>query len=425
MNILLLGSGGREHAIAWKLSQSKKLDKLFIAPGNAGTQMIGTNISLDLKNFQTLELFISKNKINMLIIGPENIIVDGIYDYMKTKFDDLIIIAPSQKASLLEGSKSYAKKFMQKHNIPTANYSSFKKGEFQDAVNYLQTTLPPYVLKADGLAGGKGVVILDSVLEAKKELKKMLIENKFGKASNEVLIEDFMTGTELSVFVLTNGKSYKILPVAKDYKRIGEGDVGLNTGGMGSVSPVPFANKDFMRKVEQLIIKPTINGLKKEKIEYYGFIFFGLINVNGSPKVIEYNVRLGDPETQVVLPRIKSDLIDILSSIKSENKFQKQTVEISQDTCATVILTSKGYPEKYQTNDQIFGLEGAHSKSLIFHAGTKKENQKIMTSGGRVLAITSVGNNIKDAVKHSYDTIKQIKFEGMYYRKDIGLDVLP
>tara|TARA_B100001758_G_C18391416_1_gene603161 strand:+ start:317 stop:1594 length:1278 start_codon:yes stop_codon:yes gene_type:complete len=425
MNILLLGSGGREHAIAWKLSNSKKLGKLFIAPGNAGTNDVGINVNLNTSNFKTIEKFILKENIHILIVGPENIIVRGIYDYLKPLCPNLIIIAPSQKASLLEGSKRFAKEFMKKNNIPTANYNSFKKKQLKEALDYLGTISPPFVLKADGLAGGKGVVILDNRLDAEKELKEMLIDNKFGVASNEVLIEEFLSGIELSVFVLTNGSDYKILPVAKDYKRIGEGDVGLNTGGMGAVSPVPFANKEFMKKIETSIIQPTMEGLKKENIKYYGFIFLGLINVSGEPKVIEYNVRLGDPETQVVLPRIKSDLIDLFSKIEKENEFKLEPLEIRKECCSTIILTSKGYPEKYTTGHAISGISPFDKESFTFHAGTKKENNKTLTHGGRVLAISSLGENIEQSLKKSYEKIKKIKFNGMYFRKDIGLDLIP
>ena len=423
MNVLVLGSGGREHAIAWKLSSSKKLEKLFISPGNSGTNEIGININLNTKDFKCIEKFILKENVNIVFVGPENIIVEGIYDYLKSKLPKLIVIAPSKQASLLEGSKKFAKEFMQKYNIPTANYASFKKNEFANAVKYLKTISGPYVLKADGLAGGKGVVILDDRFEAEQQLKEMLLDNKFGAASNEVLIEEFLSGIELSVFVLTNGIDYKMFPIAKDYKRIGEGDVGLNTGGMGSVSPVPFANEKLIKKIENSIIKPTISGIKNEKIEYCGFIFFGLINVNGEPKVIEYNVRLGDPETQVVLPRIESDLIELFSSIEEEEKFKLASLEISNKYCSAVILTSKGYPEKYAIGYSISGIDKSYKKSLIFHAGTKKEKKEILTNGGRVLAISSFGKNLKESVANCYKTIKTIDFDGMYCRKDIGLDL--
>lgn len=424
MNILLIGSGGREHAIAWKLSSSEKLKNLFISPGNAGTNDVGINVKLDINDFKNIEQFIKKKSIDLLIVGPENIIVRGIYDYLKPLFPNLIIIAPSKKASLLEGSKKFAKEFMKKYNIPTANYASFKKNQFQEALEYIENISPPFVLKADGLAGGKGVVILDNRLDAKKELKEMLVDNKFGTASNEVLIEEFLSGVELSVFLLTNGVDYKILPIAKDYKRVGEGDTGLNTGGMGSVSPVPFAKKEFIQKIEKLIIKPTMEGLKKENIKYYGFIFLGLINVSGEPKVIEYNVRLGDPETQVVLPRIKSDLLDLLSVIESKNEFKLKSLKISDKCCSTIILTSKGYPEKYLTGHTISGINKFNGESYIFHAGTKKEKNKVITNGGRVLAISSLGKTIGKSLENSYKTVNQIEFDGMYFRKDIGLDLI-
>lgn len=424
MNILLIGSGGREHALAWKLSKSKRLKNLFIAPGNEGTNNLGINIDLNTENFKNIEKFILKKDINMLIVGPENIIVKGVYDYLKPLFPKLIIIAPSKKASLLEGSKKFAKEFMQKNNIPTAKYASFKKNQFNAAIDYLKTISPPFVLKADGLAGGKGVVILNNRLDAEKELKEMLIDKKFGVASDEVLIEEFLSGIELSVFILTNGVDYKILPVAKDYKRIGEGDVGLNTGGMGSVSPVPFVNREFINKIDSSIIKPTIEGLKKEKITYYGFIFLGLINVSGTPKVIEYNVRLGDPETQVVVPRIKSDLITLFAKIENNEEFKLESLQISDKCCSTIILTSKGYPEKYTTGHNISGINKVDENSFIFHAGTKKEKNKILTNGGRVLAVSSLGETIQESLKKSYKKIEKIKFKGMYFRKDIGLDLI-
>jgi len=424
MNILLIGSGGREHAIAWKLSSSKKMKNLFIAPGNAGTSELGVNVDINTKDFKMVEKFILNNNIDVLVVGPENIIVEGIFDYLKPKFPGLIIIAPSKKASLLEGSKRFAKEFMQKHQIPTAKYSSFKENEFDQAIEYLKKINPPYVLKADGLAAGKGVVILDNLHDAENELKEMLIDKKFGAASKEVLIEEFLSGIELSVFVLTNGIDYKILPTAKDYKRIGEGDVGLNTGGMGSVSPVPFANKPLMKKIENSIIKPTIKGLQKENIKYYGFIFFGLIYVKGEPKVIEYNVRLGDPETQVILPRIKSDLLDLLSVIEHNEEFKLKQIDISDKYCSAIILTSKGYPEKYEIGIPITGVEKCDDKYFTFHAGTIKEENEILTNGGRVIAISSLGEGIDESLQNAYTATKNIHFNGMYYRRDIGLDLI-
>ena len=424
MNVLLIGSGGREHAIAWKLSLSNKLESLFIAPGNAGTSKLGTNVNIDVSNFKNIETFILNNNIDILVVGPENIIVKGVFDYLNPIFPKLIIIAPSKKGSLLEGSKKFAKEFMQKNDIPTAKYASFKTKEFEKGLSYLKTISPPYVLKANGLAAGKGVVILDSLVDAERELQEMLIEKKFGEASNEVLIEEFLSGIELSVFVLTNGLNYKILPTAKDYKRIGEGDTGLNTGGMGSVSPVPFVNKDLMNKIENSIIKPTIDGLKKGNILYNGFIFFGLIYKEGEIKVIEYNVRLGDPETQVVLPRLKSDLLDLFSAINDIDTFNEKTIEISDQYCSTVILTSKGYPGKYSKGFPISGIKKVDNKNLIFQAGTINKNNQIQTNGGRVISVGGLGDNIKLSLKNSYDLVNVIHFEGMYYRKDIGSDLI-
>ena len=424
MKVLLIGSGGREHAIAWKLSLSNKLKSLFIAPGNAGTSELGTNVNINVTNFKNIEEFILNNNIDILVVGPENLIVEGIFDYLNPIFPELIIIAPSKKGSLLEGSKKFAKEFMHKNDIPTAKYASFKMNEFEKGLSYLKTLSPPYVLKANGLAAGKGVVILDNLTDAERELKEMLIEKKFGEASNEVLIEEFLSGIELSVFVLTNGLNYKILPTAKDYKRIGEGDTGLNTGGMGSVSPVPFVNKDLMRKIEHSIIKPTIEGLKKEKILYNGFIFFGLIYKEGEVKVIEYNVRLGDPETQVVLPRLKSDLLDLFSTLNDIDAFNKKTIEINDQYCSAVILTSKGYPKKYSKGLPISGIKKFDNKDLIFHAGTIHKNNQILTNGGRVIAVGGLGDSIKLSLKNSYDLVNDIHFEGMYYRKDIGSDLI-
>jgi len=423
MNILLLGSGGREHAIAWKVSKSKSLNKLFIAPGNAGTSLIGQNVNLNTDNFDEIEEFIRIKKINILIVGPENIIVEGIYDYLKPKFNDLVIIAPSKEASLLEGSKKFAKAFMQRNHIPTAKYKSFQQHELKEAFSYLESMVPPYVIKADGLAGGKGVVILDTIQEAEIEIKNMLEGKKFGKASKEILIEEFMSGVELSVFILTNGLDYKLLPCAKDYKRIGEGDKGLNTGGMGAVSPVPFVNSEYINKIDETIIKPTIEGLKKENINYTGFIFFGLIDVKGTPKVIEYNVRLGDPETQVVLPRIESDLVEILKKINT-NEFKSCDLKIKNSYCASVILTSNGYPEKYKIGYQISGLDSFTENDLLFHAGTKINKNKITTNGGRVLAVSSYGENLKKSINKVYKKVDNIYFDGMYFRKDIGLDLI-
>ena len=425
MNVLLLGSGGRESAIAWIIKKSTKLNKLFIAPGNHGTSLLGENVKLDISNFENIKEFIVKEQIKLLIVGPEQPIVEGIYDYLRALFnsEELIIIAPSKLGGALEGSKKFAKEFMEKYNIPNAKYKTFNKNKFTEAVDYLKTLSPPYVLKADGLAAGKGVVISNNTSEAKDALHKMLIENQFGEASDTVLIEEFLDGIELSVFVLTNGKDYKILPVAKDYKRIGEGNTGLNTGGMGSVSPPSFVDEKLMQKIKKDIIQPTIIGLQKENIAYNGFIFFGLINVNGEPKVIEYNARLGDPETQSVLPRIKSDFLDLLMSTKNEHEFSNTKIEVEKQTCLSTILASKGYPENYSKGFKISGLESISEETIIFHAGTTKKEDDILTNGGRVLAITSFGKNLAMAKKNNTHEIEKLSFQGMVYRSDIGFDL--
>ena len=425
MNVLLLGSGGRENALAWIIKKSTKLNKLFIAPGNHGTSLLGTNIKLDISNFENIKKFIVKEKINLLIVGPEQPIVEGIYDYLRALFnsEELIIIAPSKLGGALEGSKKFAKEFMEKYNIPNAKYKTFNKKGFSEAVEYLKTLKPPYVLKADGLAAGKGVVISNSVLEAKEALHKMLIENQFGEASKTVLIEEFLDGIELSVFALTNGKDYKILPIAKDYKRIGEGNTGLNTGGMGSVSPPSFVDAKLMQKIKENIIQPTIIGLQKENIAYHGFIFFGLINMQGEPKVIEYNARLGDPETQSVLPRIKSDFLDLLISTKNEKEFSNAEIEVNDQTCISTILASKGYPENYAKGFKISGLESISQDTIVFHAGTTKKDNDVLTNGGRVLAITSFGENLARAKNNNTNEIEKISFQGMVYRSDIGFDL--
>ena len=425
MNVLLLGSGGRENAIAWIIKKSTKLKKLFIAPGNHGTSLLGENVKLDISNFENIKEFIVKEQIKLLIVGPEQPIVEGIYDYLRALFnsEELIIIAPSKLGGALEGSKKFAKKFMEKYNIPNAKYKTFNKNKFTEAVDYLKTLSPPYVLKADGLAAGKGVVISNNASEAKDALHKMLIENQFGEASETVLIEEFLDGIELSVFILTNGKDYKILPVAKDYKRIGEGNTGLNTGGMGSVSPPSFVDEKLMQKIKKDIIQPTIIGLQKENIAYNGFIFFGLINVNGEPKVIEYNARLGDPETQSVLPRIKSDFLDLLMSTKNEHEFSNNQIEVREETCLSTILASKGYPENYSKGFKISGLESISKETIIFHAGTTNKEDDVLTNGGRVLAITSFGQDLAMAKKNNTNEIEKLSFQGMVYRSDIGFDL--
>ena len=423
MNVLILGSGGREHAFALKISKSNNLSKLFIAPGNSGTMKLGKNLNIDINDFDAVKDVVLSNKIEMLVVGPEDPLVKGIHDFFKSEdsLKKVIVIGPKKKAAQLEGSKDFAKQFLFKHKIPTANYSTFTKENYEDGLVFLETLNPPYVLKADGLAAGKGVLIIESLDKAKAQLKQMLLENKFGKASSKVVVEEFLDGIELSCFVLTDGKNYKILPTAKDYKRIGEGDSGLNTGGMGAISPVPFADSKLLSKIKNQIIVPTINGLLKDKIEYQGFIFIGLINVNGQPKVIEYNVRMGDPETEAVLPRIKNDLLEIFKTFK-DKKFNSINLNIDERTAATVVLVSGGYPEKYQKNLQIHGLNDVKN-SLVFHAGSKYENGNTYTNGGRVLAITSLDQNLELALKGSYESASKISFEGMYYRKDIGFDL--
>lgn len=423
MNILLLGSGGREHAFAHKLIQSPQCDNLFVAPGNAGTAAIAKNLDISVTNFQAIKDTVLTHQIKMVVVGPEDPLVNGIYDYFLK--DDLLkdipVIGPSKEGAQLEGSKDYAKEFMFRHNIPTAAYESFTAATVEKGHAFLETLNPPYVLKADGLAAGKGVLIINDLTEAKEELTNMLTNKKFGEASTTVVIEEFLDGIELSVFVLTDGKNYITLPTAKDYKRIGEGDTGLNTGGMGAVSPVPFADEAFMLKIENEIVKPTVNGLHKEDIDYKGFIFIGLINVDGQPKVIEYNVRMGDPETEVVLPRIESDLLEAFVKL-SQGKLNDITLTINPDTAATVMAVSGGYPEAYNKGLAISGLADIKD-SIVFQAGTAQDSNGIVTSGGRVLAVTSFGKNHKEALKKSYQNIENIKFDRMYYRKDLGLDL--
>lgn len=423
MNILILGSGGRECAFAWKLAQSNKTEKLFIAPGNAGTSNFGTNISLNPNDFEAVKMEVLKNKIQMVIVGPEDPLVNGIHDFFLSDIllKNIPVIGPQKFAAQLEGSKEFAKEFMFRHHIPTAKYRSFTKETLEKGFEFLETLDAPYVLKADGLAAGKGVLILHDLEEAKIELSEMLTQKKFGSASAKVVIEEFLDGIEMSSFVLTDGENYVILPNAKDYKRIGEGDKGLNTGGMGAISPVPFADTLFLSKVEERVIKPTINGLKKDKIPYVGFIFIGLIKVNNEPFVIEYNVRMGDPETEVVIPRIKSDLVDLFLAT-AEKKLAGFDLEIDERTATTVMLVAGGYPEDYEKGKEIFGL-GNVEGSLVFHAGTTMKNDKVLTNGGRVIAVTSFGDNISEALKKSYENINKICFESMNYRKDIGFDL--
>lgn len=423
MNVLVLGSGGREHAISWKISQSTILNKLYIAPGNAGTSEVGENVDLNPNNFEDVKTFVLEKKVNMLVVGPEDPLVNGIHDYFLAddELKHIPVIGPQKEAAQLEGSKEYAKEFMFRHKIPTAKYQSFSAKTLKEGIAFLENMTPPYVLKADGLAAGKGVLILNDLSEAKAELTAMLKDAKFGTASSKVVIEEFLDGIELSVFVLTDGNSYKILPTAKDYKRIGEGDTGLNTGGMGAVSPVPFVDDKFMAKVESQIIKPTVNGLKADGIPYKGFIFLGLIKVKGNPFVIEYNVRMGDPETEVVIPRIKSDLLDLFDGI-ALNSLSEKDLEIDPRSATTVMLVSGGYPEAYEKGKEITGLQNVEN-SIIFHAGTKNEGGKILSNGGRVMALTSYGRDMKDALDKSYTAANKVCFDNIYYRKDIGFDL--
>jgi len=424
MNILILGSGGREHAFAMKLSQSNKVSRLFVAPGNAGTSQIATNINISPTDFLAVKQAVLSQQINMVVVGPEAPLVDGIHDFFlaDSALKNIPVIGPKKDGALLEGSKDFSKQFMEKHNIPTAKYQSFTDETLQEGKEFLATLNPPYVLKADGLAAGKGVLILDSLEEAKAELEEMLSNQKFGAASSTVVIEEFLDGIELSVFVLTDGKSYKILPSAKDYKRIGEGDKGLNTGGMGAISPVHFATEAFLRKVEDRVVTPTINGLQKDGIDYRGFIFIGLMNIGGDPQVIEYNVRMGDPETEVVIPRIESDLFDLFDGVANQTLHEK-SITINPKIATTVMLVSGGYPEVYEKNKEITGLEKV-KESTVYHAGTSLENETTLTNGGRVMAITSFGDTIEEALKKSYKSIDEIHFEKMNYRKDIGFDLI-
>ena len=423
MNILILGSGGREHTFAYKIAQSPKCDRLFVAPGNAGTAALATNVDISVNDFEAIKKLVLEERIEMVVVGPEDPLVNGIYDFFKNDatLEKIAVIGPSKRGALLEGSKERAKEFMAMYNIPTAAYKSFKAESLEAGKAFLEELKPPYVLKADGLAAGKGVVILQNIEEAKVELEDMLTNQKFGAASETVVIEEFLDGIELSVFVLTDGKNYITLPTAKDYKRIGEGDKGLNTGGMGAVSPVPFADAALMEKIENRIVKPTVAGLAAEDIEYKGFIFIGLIKVGDEPKVIEYNVRMGDPETEVVLPRIKNDLVTVFEKVAAQ-KLEEVKLDLDPRFAATVMLVSGGYPEAYEKGMKLTGSETIES-SLVFHAGTTLKEGEVVTAGGRVMAVTSLNEDFKKALETSYENIKKIAFDKMNYRKDIGFDL--
>ncbi len=424
MNILLIGSGGREHTLAWKLKQSPLCNHLFIAPGNAGTALCGTNLPIAISDFDSLATVCVANDIDMILVGPEEPLVKGIYDFFQNRkgLENIKVIGPSKEASQLEGSKAYAKAFMKRHDIPTAAYGEFTADKYLEGVEYIKLQSLPIVLKADGLAAGKGVLICQSHLEAIAEFELMLLRSKFGEAGKKVVIEEFLKGIELSIFVLTDGENYVLLPEAKDYKRIGEADAGLNTGGMGAVSPLPFVTAAFLQKVKERIIDPTIAGFKKDKLDYKGFVFVGLMNDNGEPKVIEYNCRMGDPETEVVIPRIKNDLVELLVATTTQ-KLHEITIETDERAVATVVAVSGGYPGDYEKGKAILGLDTpALENTIVFHSGTKKEDDDIVTNGGRVLAVTSFGENITEAVEQSNYMLEQLHFEGMYYRTDIGYE---
>lgn len=424
MNVLILGSGGREHALAWKIKQSDKIKELYIAPGNAGTVDLGNNLNVNPNDFEAIAQVVENHQIDLLVVGPEDPLVNGICDFFKARkeFKELLIIGPSKEGAMLEGSKEFAKNFMAQFQVPTARYKSFQSHTLQEGEQFLEELNPPYVLKADGLAAGKGVLIINDLAEAKVELRSMLLDEKFGSASKNVVIEEYLDGIEMSVFVLTDGKNYKILPEAKDYKRIGEGDSGLNTGGMGAVSPVPFADKNLMQKIEDRIVKPSVKGINERGFDYHGFLFIGLMIVKGDPYVIEYNVRMGDPETEVVLPRIKSDLASHLMAC-ANGSLNSESVLINEQAATTVMLVSGGYPEAYDKGKEISGIAEV-SDATLFHAGTKLSANKILTNGGRVIAVTAMGENYKEALEKSYRNADRIFFEGKYCRRDIGFDLM-
>lgn len=423
MKVLLLGSGGREHALAWKMVQSPKLEKLYVAPGNAGTAEIAENVAIAVNDFQAIADFIAENGIRMLVVGPEDPLVGGIRDFLQAdgRLGGLLIVGPGKEGALLEGSKDFAKQFMQRYHIPTAGYMTVTRENLAEGMQFLATLKPPYVLKADGLAAGKGVLIIDDLGEAQSELEQML-DGKFGKASARVVIEEFLKGIEISVFAVTDGKGYKILGSAKDYKRVGEGDTGLNTGGMGAVSPVPFADEAFNRKVEERIVRPTVEGLKKEGIDYRGFIFFGLMNVGGEPFVIEYNVRMGDPETEVVMPRLKSDVLELFEAVASGH-LEQVDLELDKRFCTTVMLVAGGYPGSYEKGNAITGI-GRVKDAIVFHAGTKRQDSQVVTNGGRVIAVSAFGDTLCEALKQSYSQVAELDFKDKNYRRDIGQDLL-
>ena len=424
MNVLIIGSGAREHAFCWKLKESNNCKRIFVAPGNAGTSKIASNLNVDVLNFDQVKSSILKLDINLVMVGPEIPLIEGIVDFINKDIDlkSVLVVGPSKAGAKLEGSKDFSKEFMVKHNIPTAKYQSFSSENLDKGLDYLQSISPPYVLKADGPAAGKGVLIVDNLNEAQKELTNMLKNNKFGTSGHNVVIEEFLDGIELSCFVLTDGTSYKILPYAKDYKRIGEGDKGLNTGGMGAISPVPFANKEFLKKVEERIILPTINGLKSDNLPYKGFVFIGLIMVDNEPYVIEYNVRMGDPETQVVLPRIKTDFLDLMIST-AQGSLAEREIEIIDETYSNIVMVAGGYPENYEKGNLITGIPEDTNSTIIFHAGTKHVNNDILTNGGRVLSVVSKGQGHNEAVSKSYKVIEKINYKNKNYRKDIGFDL--